>query len=51
MGENGEKKTGTIQISFTSESCGKLKAATARLMRFVPGSSNIIPGEGQDVRD
>ena len=31
--------------------CLKLKAGTARLMRFVPGSTNIIPGEGQDVRD
>ena len=31
MGENGEKKTGTIQISFTSESCRNLKAETERL--------------------
>ena len=51
MGENGENKTGTIQIPFTRESRRKLKAGTARLMRFVHGSSNSIPGEGQDVRD
>ena len=38
---------GIIQISFTSASCCKLKAGTARLMHFVPGSSNIISGEGK----
>ena len=33
------------------QKCLKLKAGTACLMRFVPRSTNIIPGEGQDARD
>ena len=46
MGENGYN-TNIIHL----QKCLKLKAGTARLMSFVPGSTNIIPGEGQDVKD
>ena len=50
-GRKRGKKTGTIQISFTFISCCKLKAGTADVMRFVSGSSNVISGEGKDMRD